>query len=115
MCKHYDCQYYSPATGSCDYILFTGHSRGCPATDDCYRHCIDPKKVESVVVGRKRRQVNLAGIRRLEKEYKAKFTTRELAVVARVDPEEALLWRRKVHPESIVFENSKSTKRKHRR
>ena len=115
MCKHYDCQYYSPNTESCDYILITGHSRGCLPTDDCDKHCTDPKKMEVLTVRRKRRHVDHAGIRRLEKEYRPELETKELAVVARVDRDEALLWRRKVHPESIVFEHSRNTSIKRRR
>lgn len=31
------CQYYSHRTKTCNYLLTTGHPRGCPA-EDCEKH-----------------------------------------------------------------------------
>lgn len=106
MCKHYDCQYYSPVTGTCDYMLIAGHPRGCPPTDDCDKHCTSR---DEMVILRKRfyspRVVDLEAVRRMEKYYTPDMETKDLAHLARVSVREALYWTRKVHPESAIFQN----------
>ena len=108
MCKHYDCQYYSPETSSCDYMLITGVPRPCPPTDDCAEYCTDPKAVKHMRANYTPRVVNKEAIRRMEAVYKPGMETKELSKLAKVSPREALFWTRKVHPESHVFEHSRS-------
>lgn len=105
MCKHYDCQYYCPDTGTCDYMLISGKPRGCAPTNDCDKHCTNP---DEMVILRKRfykpRVVDHEGIRRMEKCYVKDMETKALAFFARVSVREALYWTRKVHPDSIVLQ-----------
>ena len=105
MCKHYDCQYYTPETGTCDYMIITGVRRPCPPTDDCTEHCTN---IDDMIIIRSRytpRVVDLAAVRRMEQVYYQDMPTAELAKLARVSNKEALYWTRKVHPDSKVFEN----------
>lgn len=44
------CQYYSPYSLTCDYILITRHSRGCNWGDDCDKYQRGKKKREQVDV-----------------------------------------------------------------
>ena len=111
MCKHYDCQYYCPETGTCDYMLITGSPRPCPPTDDCTEHCTDVSKMVIVKTRYTPRVVDLAAVRRMEQVYYENMRTEELAKLARVPRKEALYWTRKVHPESIVFESGQKRMR----
>ena len=109
MCKHYECQYYTPETETCDYYIITGKRRGCPPTDSCDKLCTSPADMEIL---RKRfytpREVNHEGIRRMEQVYLPNMKTKTLSELAQVSQKEALDWTRKVHPESIIFVGGRS-------
>ena len=100
MCKHFECLYYSPRTETCDYILFTGHSRGCPPTDDCTKLCSDPKGMIRIHSRARVRTIHWDYLERLAASYRDDIDSKVLAMAAKVPYEEAYAWMCKVHPEN---------------
>lgn len=80
VCDRYcnGCAYQSREYGSCDYILITGHSRGCPPGQGCTRKEIGKRKdknheimnriVTEKIARKKYKRRKDKGIRKLDRE-----------------------------------------------
>ena len=99
MCKRFECVYYSPRTETCDYLIITGHCRGC-SVENCDKCTSDASKVTPLVKGYRVRHIDLAAIARLEKAYSPTKTVSQMAKEARVSNNYVFLWGRATHPEA---------------
>ena len=98
-CKHFECVFYAPKTETCDYLIITGHSRGC-SVEECDKLTSDASSVTPLVKDKRLRIIDLDAIHRLERVYTPNKSVSQMAREARVSKNFVFLWGKQVHPEA---------------